>query len=332
MKKYASITVAVVIAIVICETALRIYKFYDVNNIDEQKNPSTYINNSKSIFFTEGYGVRNGNSAGALDRPLRSDDKIDERGLLFGDSYSEALQVCDNEVYDNIIEDLYTSRNKRFEIINYGRSGMSTLDELDLYLHFGKKIKHNKVIIQFSKGDFYDNFHSVLKYDENKGIINSNKWTKKGSTLDLYYLARNNSVFFNLLATRLYELKTVLTNIREKNEELEGKHDSPNLMEVNKTREILAWFLHEVNKNNAELILFQIPNFEEKIDSAEVVKSLCNELNITFLDVGDEMFSNADMKDAIYNGFINTKFRTGHMNKVGHKILGHALFNLMNGE
>lgn len=332
MHKSAKIVFGVVISVLITEILLRTVSIYSVNNINSVSNPSIFIAKSENIEIKEGYGVRVANSHGALDREFKNDKEIESRFLLFGDSFTEAFQVSNEHVYDNILEDQFAINGKKIEFANFGRSGHSTVDELDYYMHFANKIPHDGVMIQFSPNDFIGNLESKYNIDDKTLEITPNRWTNYANSNKskvVYYLRRN-SVLINLLFIRSYELIDVLFS-----DEVESEiFSKPRFEEIEKTRKVLKQFYEIARCNDVEnVMLFQIPNLNNAEDNSDVeIRQICEDIGIKYIDINGEIVDYMNSENKKLNGFINTKFGYGHLNSFGHNFLGRALFSKMTGE
>jgi hypothetical protein len=89
------------------------------------------------------------------------------RIAVLGDSYTEAFQVPQENVYSSIVEtrlqrDCPAFRGRRVEVLNFGVSGYGTTQELLIYRHFARKYKPDLVLVGFHIGtDLRDNLRSL---------------------------------------------------------------------------------------------------------------------------------------------------------------------------
>lgn len=335
MKKLLHILSAFVISVVIIEALLRSLKLANTYNADSLNNPGLLLDGTENVAIREGYGVRRVNNIGVFDKPLSPDNEVDHRILLFGDGFTEALQVHDDEVYDNVAEELFAKNGNRVEIVNFGRSGLGTIDELDYYLHFADKLKHDKIVIQFSSNDIPGNYSSRFKLID--GNIVPNRWIEKNNSAKsrLVFQVRSSSAFANLLFVRYYEFCDYIKDrFKSFGKQTEKVSDGFDVKRIEYTKSILRSFKQGAEQHGAELYLFQIPDFtNSELDKVDVVRSMCNELGIKYLPILDEVNAKRSQKDtALLNGFMNTRMGEGHLNRKGHLQIGSLLFNSLRGE
>jgi len=92
------------------------------------------------------------------------------RIILLGDSFTEGGGVDDGETYDAQLTKLLPTK---YEVINMGRSGTGTAQQLPFLKEVGLKLSPDIVILFFYQNDFYDNINSYPRYELNSdGTLN----------------------------------------------------------------------------------------------------------------------------------------------------------------
>ncbi|MFA7329614.1 MAG: SGNH/GDSL hydrolase family protein [Candidatus Delongbacteria bacterium] len=203
--------ISIIIAYAMIEILMRLFHLGNEYNFNPDIKEHLFIEGKRQVTIKEGFGIRNVNKYGTFDAP-KKDCKSDNRYLLFGDSMTEAFQVSDDQIYDNVAENFFMdSLGEEIEIVNFGRSGYSTLDELVLYNQVADKIPHKTVIIQFSSGDVIENFMSKNKI-VNDGLVPFSRSENGGSLKRIFWLAKRNSVLLNTAHLRFDMLRSYISS------------------------------------------------------------------------------------------------------------------------
>ena len=334
IKKAVVILAYIAISVIIIELLLRVFNLGNVYNIDPRSEIHIFKPGSKQVTIKEGFGVRNVNSFGTFDRESRQvSDSM--RILLFGDSMTEAFQVYDDQVYDNIAEDILKENGLDVEIVNFGRSGYGTIDEFALYDGIKDKIAHEIVIIQFSSGDVIENQLSKNKIVGGELVLH-NRGEKESRIRSTIWRLKERSLLINMAAARLDVYRTLYDSWRsgkkiEKMDDEVGKA----LNDITYEQEIylftiLREFKKCVENSGAKLILIQLIDQTTVNGSYETAKKICEELELGYFSLVDSLSDKE--KEEVKVGFMNTKLGYGHLNKVGHKIFGNKLAELIEKE
>jgi hypothetical protein len=172
ITKALIVLTSLVIALVICEMGVRLLRieypdFYEDDPVIGNKlRPGI-----KGYYLQEGGGYVSINSDGLRDRehPLNHPPNT-LRIAVLGDSYSEAMQVNQEETFWSIMEsDLQRCNNlhgRNIEVINFGVSGFGTSQELLTLQHRVWKYSPDVVLLEFTPGnDVSDNSRKLKKVD-----------------------------------------------------------------------------------------------------------------------------------------------------------------------
>jgi hypothetical protein len=168
---------AVVVALLLVEGALRVVDrfycldndssggFYDPRPLYGWGHPPGYSGRAKRCLGhkTEWVTYAHINSLGLRDREIPYARTGAYRILLLGDSYTEGLQVADDETFAKQLEGRLNSGGRRVEVLNGGHAGYGTDNELLFYLHEGRKYRADLVLQVFNtENDVLENYHPLL--------------------------------------------------------------------------------------------------------------------------------------------------------------------------
>jgi hypothetical protein len=328
---------AVCISVALCEVSLRSFNLSSPNEYDQAKSAFGHIPNSVKIFTEEGYGIRQVNKLGILDRNYDLTEPGRKSGIIFGNSFTEALQVNTDQVYENSLEDMLSRPDKKVEIMNLGRSGRHILEYFAFYKKISPELEHSFVIIQL-------NPHDIFNPD-----FNASKITMKGDTLisnfdmparqnfidKLNLSARSKSVFYNSVYSRTYLFKKFLANgdllnkskANENAEEMVSVVKNQEVPEASKKKlgKILELFNTEAEKHGARVFLFCYPAIENSPAADLAIGNECRQAGIVYLDIKWDI-QESEKNEKPMRGFINVKLGHGHLNNYGHKKLADALY------
>jgi len=319
------------IALVIVELALRIFALGSTYNVNPTRPGHLFIPGKMQISIKEGYGVRTVNEYGTFDRLAKAvPDSC--RFLLFGDSMTEAFQVNNDQVFDNVAEDRFADAcGASIEIVNCGRSGYATIDEIVFCRFVKDKIPHRYVLLQFSSGDVIENFLSVHGYSD--GEIQPRLRSERDNLVKrAFWFAKWNSVLLSVAHSRYQEFMVYLKSwisgrvVRKIDDE---RSQARHITEQQKSRlvDLLTIFLREIRSMCAELIVVQIVDHEETIGSYQAAREFCQANGVPYYNLNEHI--SADDRSKLKTGFMNTKLGVGHLNVQGHQIYGSALASVL---
>ncbi|KAA3607037.1 MAG: SGNH/GDSL hydrolase family protein [Calditrichaeota bacterium] len=291
---------------VIAEFFLRITKFNaphytrpDIHTGARLMENAYYIHNKEGK--SEGYI----NSKGIRDYEYEYEkSKNTYRILVFGDSYTEAMQVDLDSSFTKILErklNEYTSNPLvKYEVLNMGMSGYGTANSYKLYTSEGIKYNADLVILAFLTGNDFRNNSKELDQSTSRpyffldanGKLKEDLSYKKNIEQRLtpirntFRILKNKSYLVSLIIQR----KDLLFNQEKKNqakildpsEKMNFRNDwkvylkePPEVWEeaFNTTFEIIKKFKNSVNENGSKFLLVTLTN------SAQISDKLSDDLD-----------------------------------------------------
>ncbi|MDO9300398.1 MAG: hypothetical protein Q7T89_03405, partial [Anaerolineales bacterium] len=82
------------------------------------------VDNAVTVWGVEGYGVTHYLSNGEISTPYQSEISV----VVLGDSYTEAVQVNDDQKFVSVAENVLQERGLKMDLHNLGASGRSIAD------------------------------------------------------------------------------------------------------------------------------------------------------------------------------------------------------------
>jgi hypothetical protein len=106
------------------------------------------IPGARRLWTNEGRGLIEINSLGYRDRERQVEkDPKTFRIAVFGDSMTEAVQVNQDQTFCFLLEEQFRQRGVRGEVLNFGVSGYSPIQELLLFKQEGPRFRPDLVIV-----------------------------------------------------------------------------------------------------------------------------------------------------------------------------------------
>ena len=322
LKSASRLVLAGIAALLLVEGGLRLFALASTMISNPLERSGMLTPGAELISFKEGYGRRSVNELGAFDGPIRRDEGLVARAILLGDSYTEALQVRDEQTFDAVAERALAASVGPVELVNLGRSGDGTLVELDRYLTWADSLKHDFVLVQLNGNDFADN-RRVAGSRRNRSAGRAP--VPIGLARRLHLELRQHSVLYNKLNLRRDELQTYLAHRNDAEDELAPA--PPDSLELAITGKALLDLRDAAEAHGARLLLFEIPDFDAAAsEQPSPIAELCEREGLHLLPIGDELREVLQgLPDRKLNGFLNTTLGVGHLNPAGHDALGRLL-------
>lgn len=292
--------------------------------------PGTYIHG------TEGYSRTTINSHG-MRGPENYAKKANEfRILVLGDSFTEAFQLPDNEIYTHLLQNRlnYCRPKKEITVINAGRSGASPAYYIHLASYYTTIFQPDLVVIQLNEGDFTDDiFNRALNFYveekngnftsvDNKTFVSANSIIQKHPSLrylaELSILRIGFDNFQKLLNRRNFN------STQTENSSFEPRPDY---------RSVISWTMKEFKKKYPHIVLIYLPSLnyknlaQDKPAVEAFVECYAKTQNVFIINM------RAAYIDSYLNtlqpayGFNNTSPGSGHMNNIGHSLVAEQLAN-----
>jgi len=276
----------------------------------------------------EGYSVSHTNSAGFFDdEPARTPPRF--RGVLFGDSYAEALQVARAQRFATLLE----HRIDGLEILNAGISGGSP----PLYVRLAREqdVRRDVAIVLLEDGDVAQSFDPSslhLERIDPRGPGAARGWRLAPA---------DRSRTFSLLQRALRPLTShsAIANLAVRNgraavETRFGPPPDANASDVDpaEATDAVAWALAEIARVAATVLVVYLPEVEYRggcrlpaSDEREILAAAAARNGMAFLDPTRALCDAFAATGRRGQGFHNAPFVEHHLNADGHRVLAQAL-------
>jgi hypothetical protein len=335
-RKILLLFLALLSASVLVEITLSAFRLSGVAVLDKYHYQLSRLPFKTFFFSTEGSGCRKTNAYGFFDEEYNAIDTSTSRSLLYGNSFTEALQVNTNEVYDNILEKkLSKVSGQKIEIWNSAYSGMHLADYLSYYANLSSNLSFKNVIIQLNPDDINkpknadqvyfsirsDSLLPIKTKDGNPSPLQSTN-IKLGSYSALWHNLSIRTLIFKKMLSG-YSKKQSLAGT-EGNDFGKGQQSLIN-PDTSELLHMLKAFSNLAAKRNSKVFLFCYP-IPDNLESNKALEIICEKTGITFLDISSELKSIEKSTKYPLQGFLNTKIGHGHLNPHGHQVLAEILY------
>lgn len=319
-----------IITLVVCELFIRashlgsvsINNFYEDIGIGYRKN-HTYV------YFNEGFGIGKVNENRFLGNTIpKIKEKETTRFILLGDSYIESFQILQRNYFGRYLEKNLKNKhpNKKFEVLNFGRSGFDITDMYTYQKVLAESFKPNYILYFISKDDLEPSISNPYRPE----LVSGSDRLK--ITFNYNEKAINNYKKVNFL-TRHSSLINMANSVRKNlNHEHIGAilFDKFYIIHENKTDNV---YPDKIIEKPLKPIVYEI--FEE-LDSnkviivnrdkeklPEVFVNLCIEKGFKIIDLSNLLLQlEAKGKNPNYWGVTG---EMGHWNTNAHKEIGLGL-------
>jgi lysophospholipase L1-like esterase len=298
----------------------------------------------------EGHSLTHINSLGMRNEEILPKQTNEIRILVLGDSYTQGLQVSDDELYTSILGKDLTSENKNqsiITVINAGRPGASPAYYLYLANYYKSIIQPDYVVIQTNDTDWTDdifnktqNFYEELINGQFESVKNNNFIS--GSTLanrfpKLQFLKElANFPIFHFAVSQIQDIlksqttnnKAIDTNITSK-----GYQQDTALFEKNRIafQPVMDSTLKGLRDSYEKVVFLYIPSIDYNNLTSEPT-SIENVFAITAKNNHVDVINMRDRYIQYYHqtyrpcyGFNNTSLGIGHINIYGHLLIAEKL-------
>lgn len=285
---------------------------------------------------------------------LRDDDYPYEREpdtfriLALGDSYTEAFQVNQDQIWTELLEQRLNERGgQRYEVINAGRSGMGTAQEYLFYTHEGYRYAPDLVVVLFIPNDLLDNTTSrsgITPYYSLQGdqlVLDTSFRDSRAWKLRKYSDWLNQSFYLASFARKLYstytETRAAAGADSEGNAAPAAAGYAPDVLEV--SRRLFVALDDAVTANDARLMIVQGSsaaqvNWTESANwqeaeavsaSSPVLNRLPVEEGMLFLDLVPLLRAYSVEHRTLIHGCENNN-GLGHWGQEGHRLAADAMY------
>jgi lysophospholipase L1-like esterase len=294
------------------------------------------VSNSLAVWGIEGHGVTRYSSNGEIFTPEHDGASV----VVLGDSYTEALQMNNEDKYVSVAENLLSKRNISADLHNFSRSGRNVADYVYMAPVMYRLFSPSIVVVQVDASDFLQAYKSTNTnyFDVRDGKISlthqDDYFVRNTFDIETQNLLRKSSIasFF------MYRFSSAVDNFRSR---IYGRAEPANESLQNDFQGL----------SDDEKILLGIQAIQEAYADSEVLFLVVP--GIPVIDNEDLIWENHDDEyfvgllqeqgnsDAIYpamnfrelhqeslvfpRGFFNTLPNAGHLNRAGHMAVGEAL-------
>ncbi len=289
--KFMKVIITFIIICLLTELMLRILVIAPAATVSDEELGWMYKPNAKIIHSSEGYAHLTFDAYGFNNKSIIN--MFSERTLLvFGDSYTEALQV---DRANNFVS-LASNKLKCMHIYNSGRSGLSLIDYPVVYKKFRRYGLIESAIIIVTPGDINDinSGNYTIKYSDDSNEIISiqlqqQKLSKFRESLDIILSSSS------LLTILKNKFKAFL--LTKNSDNISSGKYSQSVIEIEKTKKIIQFLLKDLSAK-LELKLLYIPaynyqanlkNSEKKIsvETKKLFQTIASEIDLPFFVVND---------------------------------------------
>ncbi len=297
---------------------------------------------SYSVKCTEGFAKVRTDENGFVNTYKPKGEKID--ALVMGSSHTEAFNVGEKENYTYLLNDKFSGDENQMYFYNIGTSGHT----------FQRCLRNLESAVEEFNPQKYIIIETV---DVNLSL--SELEAVKNDTLD-YLPSHDTGLIYYLQKSDLFRrLYAQLSNVLE-NEKLPtlnisgsekasgsapktGESDENVMVEYEKALDAVMKKSSEIAKNNGcRLIIAYIPHLEidysgniiekETSEQRVIFESICDKYDIGFVDMYEGFVNFYEQNHTLLQGFSNTGVGVGHINKHGHSVIAHELYNYITEE
>ncbi|MFK7696912.1 hypothetical protein [Paenibacillus sp. HJGM_3] len=298
-------------------------------------NEGTYLQGSEGFSRTKIF------PNGVVGKPVPSDMNERYRILVLGDSFTEGVQVSDQDKYSNLTELILKEKGFSEVItINLGRSYASPAHYLHLANYYNNEYKPNYVVVEINDGDFSEmlsgdaNFFVKKNGDgfktfQNTHFASNNEIAQK--LKNLYFLLNYSTV--RIGADKLQKFITSTSSKTQDTQEIRTNSKEPSHYDES----LIAWTMETLKKNYNNVLVIYIPTlnyqylneppsiFEEK------VQLYGEKVGVNVINMRETFVNNDNNRKWPSYGFYNTKPGVGHINEIGHKLIALKLVSFFEG-
>lgn len=201
------------------------------------------------------------------------------RIAVLGDSYMEALQIRDGKLLSDLLENRLGSG---YEVMNFGISGYGTLHQYLAYHYFARQYKPDLVLLFFCSNDIVDNSLELMRMTGRTTGIIAQGYVRNGECMikmpsynekEIHSTNQKIKRFLKKHCRTLVAAKQQLNRLKVRRKKTSDKlpvgwkiympyKDKEWIEAWQLTEHFLVELLKDVKEDNANLVVFTIPNFE----------------------------------------------------------------------
>ena len=363
-KKLLLIPIGLLISLLVVEFGLRIAGFsYPLPYATDHYCASRLRPGFSGWFTSEGSCFVRVNRHGNRDRE-RSIAK--PAGVLriavLGDSFAEARQVPIADTFWSVLEqELALRLERKVEVLNFGVSGYSTVQELQMLRNHVWQFEPDIVLLTFTAVNDIQNNSKQLEGDQVKPfyVLRNGKMELDTSFRQhpLYLKCQTNWVKFKAGMINRSRLLQVVSETRSRNAQVAAPARGTFLKPPRKPAWRQAWDLTErvlllmrdnVRSHNAQFWIVTLSSdiqvdpdakvrdeFTRRNKIADIfypdkrIKAFARKHKIDSIMLAADMQRYAQTEGVYLHGFKNTRPGRGHWNKAGHRVAGELIGKAM---
>ena len=284
---------AVLIALLICEVALRLFVEQEIKRLaiyDEDigwrgrpNGSGMYVRKSENIRTRYDY-----NNLGFRDEDVTPKREGGRRVMILGDSFVENLEVEYTKTFPALVEKQLRSEDESLDVAVVGSQGYSTSQELLAFRKFQPQVGADLVLlIVYCGNDFEDNMRPTFTSIDEHGQADVNEdrpptWKVVARRTQRCLYESSHLVFFT--KNTLQGLANVNLGPASKNET-----DADEAKKRDITAQLLLQLVDDVQQTGADVAFVVVPSREQlvddKLDRTRFVVDLCREHEISCLDL-----------------------------------------------
>jgi hypothetical protein len=292
--------------------------------------------------FQEGYGISHFRGDGSR---ITGNPQLDgiPTGIIIGDSFVEALQVNDTQTMGAEVERLSRRDSNPFNVRQYGWGGASTATYIAISEVIKQRWNPKWVAVVYNEDDF--SVSSIrggrfwqMEVNNSDFSVNISPVARTGqrfdpvleklgfTTKDLRGLLNKSTLLY--LIFEKYLVSTELQNNASLNSEKNTDKQKSDEIKIVATGTIRAL----KKAYGSSLAIIYTPQIAmtstNKMDDTEAILfSICQSEEVKFVSARDEMVKRLKNKKQLSEGFSNTSPGEGHLNNVGHEVVGQIIWD-----
>lgn len=281
------------------------------------------------VHSSEGWSESRTNAMGLFDAELRSHPA--HRALLLGDSFAEALQVPRARNFQSVAERLLPG----WEIVNVGLSGRNPIQYADWLDEFGVQLGPEAVLVQINDGDI-DDLSFALAHPGSNGMMEAAGSENERGLRRLAHVALQRSA----LTTLVYRRIKLLTGYERTRLAHRFTHLAAAAVESERNPPIdprigpmMDELYRRMSAHGIPIVFVYIPGIDyfarpcapRYPERREFFREFIARNHARWIDPTDAFCGEFHRTGQPVHGFANSVAGSGHINRIGHRILGEEI-------
>jgi hypothetical protein len=286
--------------------------------------------------FQEGFAAAHFTADGAR---VTGNEKIENApiGLILGDSFVEAIQVNDNQVFGSVVERLSREAGKPVNVREYGWAGTSTATYLAVADALQQRWNPKWVTIVYNDDDFSKaalqggRFWLTDVAPDLSVNITPAKRTADRYDAQLRKVGLSSNSLYNLVNSSSLAYAAIEKYLLFGNPKSELAN--PQKMDFAEEKMVATASVRALKKAYGDKLLIVYISHVTVISPKEsdeiegLLRTACQDEQVEFVSTRPEMLAQLENNKRLSQGFSNTPPSIGHLNSFGHEIVGQAIWN-----